>query len=793
MKNSFKKIFMMTSVAFCALSFTGCGKSLEGFVQVDLKNQLATRFDENQSALDKLYDSGILSEALYKSMTKTLESNKETFCDKLDKDKSINTLIKSIVAIKILNTNNCSYFVNDNGDTIKNGDSEFTDRAFDKYSASNYLLSKTNLKKRFKASGYTENGFIVDTEFNESNAVPIIDDTQLSEELNNKMNYELYVLKDSIKMDGMDEIIDCIDNAIGKDGKIKKNNNLDKYFKDSGSKLFECEDENSLKIFKTSSKNLDRKNNRPGKDCVISQYGEASIVVRIKELDLDSINELINKIGMNNSKYLFDTRDGVNRVYLMEYPVSVLDTLSYDSGNIKGKLKDSEIGINIKSKKVIKYNTETGSDSRLMTGTVMGEGIDNYKSYYSFGGADDETADKQSSFAINGSQTVSIEKGLDENGEYTGKRDIKTCRIILKDYLEATYAPDYIEESNTDMYVFGRKLRLKIASYKSDGTIALPNEDIAKFVDFSGNNILNSNGDVCYIDAKDLVDLHKENSICDSESRDKKSYAFNRIRSASESNNEVVQKSKIKNGETPKNEQLKIVARDSIKPILKFPSEELDIADVDSKVSGLPLMYAIGTNTDMFSTDLYSSWIATDNKNSGIKWWAEWLNKSKFKYRIDAVSISNYLNDNYTYDMSQEGNIILDLKTVAKVQKEYDILIDKQKTKGFRTFFKVIGWVLVLYSIILVLVWTMDTELAFGIKLYTVLTFGRLIAYKYKEDIADGKEAKRYVGFSQMIIKSLVLLTIGLLLLRANILGILVGIVSKMGTIGKYIMNYLNI
>lgn len=754
MKYNVKRALIAVCIVGIMINTSGCGEALQLFMKTDLVVQLQARFDANQACLDKLYNAGVVSEELYLKTSNNITVLKAKYNEIEESEK--NTLIKALSAVKVYEKGECSDYTDD----------------VDLNMLGNYVYKKEDHK--LKSESKTDSSVKENNNFKEADAIRVIDNDS---ELNEISKYKIYVLKDSIALDGMDAIYQTVNGAIS--NKEVNSAILNEYFTDSGEELFSEEYIKDIigitEPIDWDSDPADYKN-KCGHDLVITQGGYWVAQVKLIEFNAEAVDTLIEATGLNSGKYVIDTK--THRAYLMEYPVQVIDTLSSNGSDVTATLKESDLGVNIRTGDIIKYDTASGNAK--LTGNVIGYNIDNYTPYLTTYGADDNNAIPLASFSVGGSQTISIEDKLDKNGS-SGTRDITTARFILRDYLEVTYAPDYLDGVDEDTVVLGRKLRFKFTDYTGD-EVKLGVTNIASVVDANGEYILDANGNVTSLNAEHLMDLSGD--IKKSSSRAEDTYIVNRLTKSGESDGQVIQEKSSNYSNPPKITELKIVANSKISPILRFPSAELDSGDYEES-DNQPIFYTVGTCTDMFETGLYSGWIESTSTTASLSWWNTWLSNVGYSYGANKLSAEEYLMGNYSYELTQNGTIVIDLETVSKIQSDMDEISNQREDATRRTVFKVVGILLIAYSIILMLCWIIDTQLGLGIDLYTKASFGRWVAIKYKSDIPIGEHMSRYVSFGRMIVNTLIIMTMGILIIRLNIVALIYRLIKAFGTLSN--------
>ena len=151
-------------------------------------------------------------------------------------------------------------------------------------------------------------------------------------------------------------------------------------------------------------------------------------------------------------------------------------------------------------------------------------------------------------------------------------------------------------------------------------------------------------------------------------------------------------------------------------------------------------------------------------------------------YSIDHNAVNDYLMSNYQYELSQNGMVILDLETVAKIQKEMNQESAYSRNRFVSTSIVVIGWILIGYAMLLMLAWVLDTNADMGIKLTEKLTLGHWVAIRYKDDMPyyDASERK-YMTLGNMIMRCSVVIVVGILLLRIDVFEIVLFLINMFG------------
>lgn len=486
-----KRIVLGFMVGLLSLTLTGCGGDLMGFATGELTNMLDNRFSKNVEIVDNLYEVELITETEWKEWkqyieeqrSKTLKERKVTIPD--EEGNLVEQLVRcsdisydsSSKKVKGTTYRSFSHIKTYSDDNILAGRSTtvLTGGGKSEYDRIKELIDKNNGVNYLMLGNFLNTDHALDVGV----GVPGSGDTPNSTifplhiieegtEFSDGIDFEIRVLKPNLSSADLDKII-----SITKSEDAIDYGELDRYFENakdsSGDKVMFSDliDLNNGDIIKEStfvSESYDE--NEPGKDLSVKQpvggkdYYVGSL--RFYEFNYEEIKKVLNFMGIdpvnnvNTEKWLIRKKrsTGNNVLYLMEYPVYYVTGFqdltnsdnSIDKSKVEANINESNLAINLKTKELIyKYN---GSSSIITS---------NGAAYYTLGDSLGLTSeDGLSSFMLNGYTQVNITDGLDVD------KDIKvtTGRIILRDYLEATYAPGFATSDTSDLVVLGRKLRL---------------------------------------------------------------------------------------------------------------------------------------------------------------------------------------------------------------------------------------------------------------------------------------------------------------------------------------------
>lgn len=794
----------------------GCSdERITAFVNTDLIQIMRSRVDANKSIVDRLYISGLISESERDSIIKSIDAQMGAYLtEKLATNTSLQKkLLASVVDWSAPPWIDCGEGVNEYGMT----EEEWENNVITTYIANNSsVASKLNMPL-FKGKGKT--------------ITPLtIVDGDTGELINERLAYNVYVLKpfgdggeDYIAGNiSLDEMIEKIGLAVTMDGGEVQDKELSRYFQKAitkegeavtlldvskrenqavvysrGSTLVSDREyeyvNNKLKIKEEGNKilyNIEVNNvgfntgdytPRPGKDMVIRGVNDCIplMSIRFREFNSEAIDTIESTLGMNPDQYLFSTgkKGSENRVYIMEYPihyVSKIKEKEIDTTEFECEFEKSNVGINLRTGKLIKYGSAWGNDDDT---AVYFEDSDPYLSVKGASGPHEEG---RSAFVIERNTPIDYTMKVGEK-----QTEVSVGRILLRDYLEAVYAPGVVE--NEDMVVFGRKLRIMkfngskkdiIAKYyDKDGAVI--DEGVPLYIDdfMDNEGIIGENKAVKYIGkigeyaGENVGDTseNEEEAEIDSEDED---VGYWDIGASAERIEEL-------------NEEM--VAE--IYPTDQFPGITIGYVDYDN--TNKPLFYTIAVRRSMFDTGLFNDWInKTDSDNNSLDWWLKWLGNMNrnYNYKINKNILEQYLARNYTFELQESGIVILNLETVSKIQQEYKEQDIINRNKGVRTGFVVFGYTIIGYALLLVMVWVVDTNIDLGFNLLGKVSLGQWIAVKDVSEIPQhDMEGRGYMDFRAIVVKATGLVVLGAILMLVNIIDIVIGVIDMFGGVARVI------
>lgn len=871
---SSKKYLILLAMMITML-LVGCGEDhpVSVFINTTLPKILSERVKYNQEVLTSLKTAGMISNDTFEKHNKYLTEQKNVY---LENASSENAAIKADADEKFAKAI-CRYrrLSDANVKSLKVGEKTYKGKELNTYLNNNALTniaidnnksSNKDISRISKYFTYNKTTFCnyEHEMYINAKSNPI---TLVKKDNNLIVDYEIYVLKADVSSTGnnktISEAMSTIKDSITVDNttnshKVKgdKVDSLLKYFEPAkytedtvvfkgtdsektvkkGDKVLMNHLVNSSTLTGLSKyrKDTEDSSNKPGIDLRFSQkLGNKNIIlgdVKFREFYQDEVDKLNTLVGIDKEtnkstvKWATYTKDGKKYAFLLEYPVYYIKGLQdkANNSNISEAIIDkSDMGVNLRTGKMVRYEYNTdakGNKTSIAKFSVIsnyGEDVGSDTAYLILDGKGTSNDESRSAFFLSGVGKHDIGINFTDGAKIS--LPVTTGRIILRDYLESTYAPEAdLNNQGSGLVVFGRKLRFvnikaEKIKYKTDvtesgdiryrdGTTSSGDKseaytsgiaqtriyfnkdtDCAKFVDKDGLELINAKG----LRVEDLCDCVDITTTKDSEDNtiSRKVVTPTAYGVAADSG-EATDPEKGDVNSLPWES-----TGDFVRTSLKFPGPQIgttdngiDIQNIGTKEKIHQVFYTITTNSDMFETKLFDSWINSANESASLGWWHDWLSKNEYKYSLSSVDIENFLNENYAYEMSQSGIIILDLEVVAKIQEQMNQESEAESARMFRTIFLIIGWVLVLYAVILILAWLLDTNLDLGIGLVEKLTFGHWVPVKYIEDIPNSDaEARQYVTLGAISIRCLIIAAVGILLILIDVLDILLFLLGTLG------------
>ena len=760
------KSIIVLAIALTMLGLTGCSN---GDIPEDLRAEISATFANRATAnielVEELNDCGIISDEVKDLVVDSINTNLANLGDKMTStgSESVSNVLKACVEWRIQPQSSSNPV----------GDKDY---------ASQYFTNLVIYARDNGGEDLTNNIPALGGNNGDIKPISIMSENDI-DTINKSLSIPIYVLRKDLN-DGLDGIIEAIKKAkdsgdlsglsvyfeeakyTDESGKTKTLTFLDQ----TGESIIGVTSGSSeaTEPYKMTTNNFDpyytggltQYENRPGKDLRISQGGKDVLTLRLIEFNSDAIEVLKKQIGLNKDKYL--VLDG--KAYLMEYPVGYISGFkeSEDRESFEAVIDESLLNINLINQSLSKHSESS----------MQSVEIDSTNSYLSYSGAKSNSDESMASFTIFGSTGEATDGGW---GITLGDKAVNMGRVVLVDYLELTYAPG-VGSNSENIAALGRKVRiLELVGNKGDA--------VGGFYDLEGKPLgkADSEGNITpyklYINS--FIDI---GSLTDGAVK----YISASKEKLGDTGNSGGSTDEDASYESLSNMKHSIVSE--VTCTTSFPGNivnKYDINFTDKK----PLLYGIIIQDSMFDTGLFSGWIqSTDESKNSTLWWNKWLSERGFSYSINIDMLVNYLKDNFSFELSEEGIIVLDLETISKIQQEFDNDAKSDMSKAIRSIFIIFGYILICYAILLMIAWNVDVNVDLGFSLLSKASFGRWVAVKELDEVGNVIMSDvAFVKFSDVVSASLIIVTIGILFIVVDIASLVLMLVNLFGGIADFI------
>lgn len=830
LKNQIKKIaLMITTIAISILCLTGCSER----ITIDLSGQIQDRVEDNLSIVEALYQSGLITKEMKNTYIKSIEVNAEQFEQMLRNPNKNKTLVNAITGYQVISS---GVLMNAYGWTAKDIKNTFGENP----DYSEYFLSTAlhNL--------HLLNNIPAKTAGSTLQPIVLVNN-DISEQINQRLSYNVWVLRQDLPQgttikDVYEAVNKAKDNNLdsGEDETKTVNSIMEKYFvelKDENGKpvplidiskpenqivrpsrdsYYRIDDSNKVITAFREMENDEKMNesayrykglNTAGYDLLIYNMGIPNIAFRIVEFNREAYDNIVGQVGLDKNKYMLVGNEGDTRAYLLQYPIGYVSgfELSEDNNQFKARIEKSMLEVNLMTGGTLK----SGASLDYIDGTTQAERDRQEKEEQKEADKAEENKKKQNSEDVevdskveryvlmdskdqeNISYMIYGSTGLTSNNDTdpwdlsfgATKAKASIPRIVIRDYLEATYSPGIV--SNEDIVAFGRMIRL----LRFEGSLS---DTVARYVDAKGRFIGKDTNSVT-LKISNFSDFDRASGM--------EPYNMH----LPESETESIQSSGVfETNMTPAVDPQKmsdlpmLVTNEFIKTTEQFPGPMIAKADNSGiEKNTKPVFYTMLTNLDVMMSGTMN-WILKDSyqdtdsaevesikKDIGVgslQWWNQWLIDHSFIYQVSTNRAADFLTGNYSFELGEQGIFIVNLETIAKIQSEFDDNASKGLVATFRAFIRVMGYFFIGYSVLVVLAWIFDTTISPGVQLLQRITFGRMIAVSSEKEIPNCNETV-YTGFQSVILAAVVYLITGIILVKFDVLDLVYLLTKTVGSI----------
>ena len=226
---------------------------------------------------------------------------------------------------------------------------------------------------------------------------------------------------------------------------------------------------------------------QPGNDMSLIVNGHLIMRMRLIEFNKDAYDLIVSRLGLSDETYMVLAGSGEGgAAYLMQYPVGYISGFNMDtSGTTKSyspEIRLSHMAINIKTGRIIKqeqFPQAVTADSTGCLGSTP-QLCSNIEQYLTVA----LNVPDSSSFVVMGTTGVGRKNNQDIWNLAFGDEGVvaDVPRIVLMDYLEASYSPNIID--GEDLVVYGRKIRFD--KDRLSGTLSTMSVPVAFYCEIDG-------------------------------------------------------------------------------------------------------------------------------------------------------------------------------------------------------------------------------------------------------------------------------------------------------------------
>lgn len=580
------------------------------------------------------------------------------------------------------------------------------------------------------------------------------------------------------------------------------------------------------------------------------------IDVRMLEINKDYVDIVTNSSSYSGGKYLLRN----NQALLVSYPVHYVKTIKSDGGKFKIETDKAGMLVNIATGALEKYvvsddnvieNTvkininsttnklfpcteddvnvllgklrpdETNTITKTETYTEKTEGHDvensesktiqketsieqsnsgnGYKLSTSKLFSDKDNLSNSSFTMLNtgGEKYTYREKTQGKDGDIDLEFSVDVNPIILKDYLELTPTPAYEKYGNYTP--LGRRIRFTDEVIHNGGSMT---DTWAMYIDNSGSNMFPSGADTSKttvpIRLDDIVGVESDNNkvykVTDGEEKEVAGTATEDTlgKKVGFPGSAISYKNSIDVG---------LLFLDDTYWNGVIPEDDTRLKDIIKKTYGSDgdtkqIMYGVKIVKDIYDTSLYSIWLTSNDAHNSSVWWNNWLSLNGFAFRLDLDDLLGGSEKELQYELAKKQNISLDMDKIEKIQHEIDVENGKRLMETVRTIFACLGIILMAYSLALPCAWLFDTNIVMGPKLLTIMTFGKWVAVKEKDEVLEmastrGSDEDQYMDLKGVLIGAVIVLAVGVLFTSFDIIQLIVVIVKAAGNTVKWLSNLI--
>ena len=186
----------------------------------------------------------------------------------------------------------------------------------------------------------------------------------------------------------------------------------------------------------------------------------------------------------------------------------------------------------------------------------------------------------------------------------------------------------------------------------------------------------------------------------------------------------------------------------------------------DANASVPHTMYTVCVGTGISHGNLYHGWVMSEAPTDSLLWWNNYLSEHNFDYHVSPQIVQQYIETNYSYLANADNKLRFDMESAQYWSETLDVLNPNRggiKTLNMiLTASNILGWTLVIYSLICILMWAVDIYGGLDKDFYKLMTGGRYVASAEKLPAAGGKH---YATFTNALMRSVLISICGIALI----------------------------
>lgn len=171
-------------------------------------------------------------------------------------------------------------------------------------------------------------------------------------------------------------------------------------------------------------------------------------------------------------------------------------------------------------------------------------------------------------------------------------------------------------------------------------------------------------------------------------------------------------------------------------------------------------------------------WIGSSRADcKKIEEWNTWLRNNRFTYQVDIDKLLDMLGVYIEMLEDGENAITFDPVVIEHINTGLEEKHEDSLLRNIRTIFRLFGFLITSYALILLGAWTYDVNIFAGPRLLTILSGGHWIAVRDREDMGYttgemNENEQSYIDARELIMRICIIMAVGILLMVIDIFDI---------------------